>query len=228
MVKSSYDSDFYKQIVSGSASSAAVVVPQICNALGPSSVLEIGCGLATWSAAFVEAGVSDVVAVDGPWVDSASLRVEPSRFVPHDLRTPLDLGRRFDLAVCMEVAEHLPHDMADSIVDVLTTHADTVLFASAIPFQGGTDHINEQPQSYWAAKFLSQGFKCYDSIRAKVWHDQSVEVWYRQNTLIFSRNELPLKSDPVLDVVHPEMLAHYVKDWRGLVRTARRLFGSSS
>jgi len=35
---------------------------------------------------------------------------------------------------------------------------DNVLFSAAIPNQGGTGHINEQWQEYWAEKFYANGF----------------------------------------------------------------------
>lgn len=223
-MKSNYDSKFYDQIIHGSRASAAIVVPMVCSHVKPRSVLEIGCGMATWSAAFLANGVNDVLAVDGPWVSPDALQIDRQYFRSHDLREPFDPGRKFDLAVCMEVAEHLPEAQAQNIVSVLTTHADSVLFAAAIPFQGGTDHINEQPQSYWAAHFAKRGFKHYDFIRSKIWSNKDVELWYRQNTIFYSSKEWQFQNDAILDVVHPEMLSYYLSSWRGIFRAGRRLF----
>jgi SAM-dependent methyltransferase len=218
-----YDSKFYNQIFGGSRDSADIVAPLICGHVNPKSVLEIGCGMATWSAAFLANGVKDVLAVDGPWVNVDSLQIEPRHFRHHDLREPFDPGRKFDLAVCMEVAEHLPESRAEDIVSVLTSHADSVLFAAAIPFQGGTDHINEKPQSYWAALFRDHGFKGYDIIRPEIWSNDRIEVWYRQNTIFYSSKEWDFKDKAIFDVVHPEMMSYYLSDWRGLFRVGRRL-----
>lgn len=222
-MKTEYDVDFYKQIVAGSRKSANIIVPKVCEIVRPDSVIELGCGMATWSAAFLENGVNDLVAVDGPWVDQNAIQIDKSHFHAHDLRQPLDLGRKFDLAICMEVAEHLPIEMAPKIVAALAAHADTVLFAAAIPYQGGTSHINEQPQSYWAKIFKENGMAAFDAIRAKVWNDKEIEIWYRQNTIIYSKSGLHIPVEPVLDVVHPEMLAYYVSGWRGFARIGRRL-----
>lgn len=219
----SYDQKFYKQIAEGSEKSANIVVPLVCDMVKPNSILELGCGVATWSSAFEKNGVSDITAIDGPWVDTASLKISADKFMPHDLRQPLAIERKFDLAICMEVAEHLPEDMAQIIVDLLTENADTILFAAAIPFQGGTDHINEKPQSYWAAMFKERGYICYDAIRPAIWENNDIEFWYRQNTLIFSKNPLNVEQNPILDIVHPEMLLYYAEGWKGVLRASKKL-----
>lgn len=222
-MKNNYDKDFYRNIASGSSLSAQIVVPFVCDVLNPTSVLEIGCGVGTWSQEFVNRGIADVLAVDGPWVDLQSLYIDSSKFKAHDLREPLNIQRRFDLAVCMEVAEHLPESMANMIVSLLTDHADTVLFAAAVPFQGGTDHINEQPQSYWAALFKEKGYEYYDIVRPEIWNNRSVEIWYRQNIIVYSKNKIDLKSKPILDVIHPEILEYYLSNWKGVLRSIRLL-----
>lgn len=69
-----------------------------------------------------------------------------------------DAEYHFDLALCIEVAEHLPPDRADYLVDLLTSSADTVFFSAAHPGQGGTLHLNEQPREWWLEKFRARGF----------------------------------------------------------------------
>lgn len=60
----------------------------------------------------------------------------------------MTFNRRFDLAMTIEVAEHLTPVRADSFVEDLTRLSDVVLFSAAIPAQGGINHVNEQWQSY--------------------------------------------------------------------------------
>ena len=79
--------------------------------------------------------------------------------------------------------------------------APTVVFSAAIPGQGGTQHVNEQWQSYWVELFEQQGFGVHDPLRPAIWDDESVDVWYRQNLLVFGRGRV---SDLVVaDLVHP-------------------------
>jgi SAM-dependent methyltransferase len=162
-----------------------VIVPLVVERLRPRSVVDVGCGLGTWLAVFMENGVADVTGVDGDYVDSSRLEIPAERFVAHDLSTPLSLDRRFDLAVSLEVAEHLPADRAAIFVGSLTALAPFVLFSAAIPFQGGTNHVNEQWPEYWAALFGQRGFLPVDCVRREVWGDENVEWWYAQNTLLF-------------------------------------------
>jgi hypothetical protein len=83
------------------------------------------------------------------------LQIPKERFIPADLRNlpPAAEFGQFDLAICLEIAEHLPESCADALIKFLSELAPAVLFGAAIPGQGGVNHINEQWQSYWVAKF---------------------------------------------------------------------------
>jgi hypothetical protein len=60
------------------------------------------------------------------------------------------------------------------------------LFSAAIPGQGGTEHINEQPPRYWERQFERHGFHPVDAIRPIIWRDRRVEPWYRQNIFLYA------------------------------------------
>jgi SAM-dependent methyltransferase len=185
-----YDAAFYADQADGSLRSARVVVPIVMDLVRPTSVLDVGCGLGTWLAAFAEVGVSDFLGVDGDYVDRAKLKIPADRFRPVNLTDPPALGRTFDLAACLEVAEHLPAPAAPRLVKLLTEAAPAVLFSAAIPGQGGTDHINEQWPSFWRELFTANGFVRLDPIRPRVLRDRRVEWWYQQNAFLFVRQAL--------------------------------------
>jgi SAM-dependent methyltransferase len=153
------------------------------------------------------------VGVDGDCVPPAA---RDDGFVAGDLELPLELGRRFDLAISMEVAEHLSPASAERFVADLARLAPAVLFSAAIPYQGGEHHQNERWQSYWAALFARQGLYPHDVVRPAVWTDPEVEPWYAQNTLLYTGDPGP---SVTLDLVHPR---HYLSALRA--RTARRRF----
>jgi hypothetical protein len=69
-----------------------------------------GAGATTWLKAFIAVGVTDAIGVDRDYVSHDLLRIDADRFIAADLTKPLDLGRMFDLAVCLEVGEHLSED----------------------------------------------------------------------------------------------------------------------
>jgi hypothetical protein len=133
----------------------------------------------------MEAGITDVLGIDGAYVDRGALQLPPDKFKPHDLRQPLKLDRTFDMAISMEVAEHLPARYADEFVALLVDLAPAVLFSAAIPQQGGRRHVNEQWPAYWAQKFATHGYLAIDCIRPQVWDRDDIEWWYAQNTLLY-------------------------------------------
>jgi hypothetical protein len=129
-----------------------------------------------------------------------------------DLRHRISLARSFDLAISLEVAEHLPESRAESFVEDLTRLAPMVLFSAAIPGQGGRDHVNEQWQTYWAAMFSQHDYTLCDFLRPKIWNNRRIAYWYRQNILLFC-NRRSLETFPELEhsphslrlsLVHPE------------------------
>lgn len=209
-----YTRDFYKFEAAGSRQSAEVIVPLVLELVPARSVVDVGCGIGTWLAAFENHGVKEILGVDGDYVDQQQLQIPSDRYIAADVSRPLHLGRRFDLAVSAEVGEHLPADSADTFVASLTQLAPVVLFSAAIPFQQGTQHVNEQWPEYWAEHFQNHGYVPVDAIRAQVWQDDRVEWWYAQNVLLYVRREdLPRypalqqafeRTDPHrLTLVHP-------------------------
>jgi SAM-dependent methyltransferase len=213
----SYSNDFYESRHSGSLQSAALVAPIVIELLRPSSVVDVGCGTGEWLSAFVDEGVEDVMGIDGDYVDRRLLRISPERFVPADLTEPLDVGRRFDLAMSLEVAEHLPPGRGATFVADLVRLAPAVLFSAAIPYQGGVDHVNEQWLPYWMDAFSRHGYRAIDCVRPRVWSDPTVDVWYAQNTMLYVADDLVSRlpavaelasasPSPPLSLVHPR---HY-------------------
>jgi hypothetical protein len=119
-------------------------------------------------------------------VDVSRLHVAPGEFRPVDVARPFELGRRFDLVQCLEVAEHLPEAASRVLVASLALHGDVVLFSAAPPGQGGAHHINEQPLEYWIERFAEHGLAAYDAVRPAVKDVAEIHPWYRYNTLLFA------------------------------------------
>ena len=186
MIEHQYSHDFYDYIDAGSRRSARAVASLLLPEMKIASLLDIGAGHGAWAAEWLAAGVGDVVAVDGDYVARDQLAIPPKNFVAHDLATPLDLERKFDLVQTLEVAEHLPHAKADLFVDNLVAHGDVILFSAAVPHQGGEHHVNEQPPEYWRAKFAARGFTVYDFVRPGLAGTEEVMPWYRFNSYIYA------------------------------------------
>jgi SAM-dependent methyltransferase len=181
-----YDAAFFEIITSTAADSARRVVPELVRWFEPESVVDVGCGEGAWLAEFVTAGCR-CVGIDGPQVDPARLLVPCDAFLVRDLERPLSLaGERFDLAVSLEVAEHLSPARADGFVEDLTRLSDRVLFSAAVPGQGGYGHVNEQPHDYWIRRFEERGYAVTTVLQRRFADDETVASWYRDNLLLFA------------------------------------------
>ena len=178
--------------------SAVEIVPHVVQLVSPSSVVDVGCGVGGWLAAFRDQGVKDFLGIDGKWVHLDDLLIAKDNFRRHDLSTPFNVERRFDLAISLEVAEHIPPASAPAFIDSLTRLSDVVLFSAAIPFQGGTNHFNEQWPPYWIEKFGALGFELFDVLRPRFWDHPTIRWWYAQNMLLFVRGS-SVKRYPLLE-----------------------------
>lgn len=181
------------------------VVPLVLQLTKATSVLDVGCGTGTWLNVFEENGVNDLLGVDGDYVERNMLKIRGELFHAHDLTMPLALGRKFDVVVSLEVAEHIPEQFADVFVESLVTHGDVLLFSAAIPGQGGQNHLNEQWPEYWQKKFEQFGFYFHDVIRPKIWANERVDFWYRQNIFLVNRQKSLLNPFPSFSMVHPQL-----------------------
>jgi SAM-dependent methyltransferase len=200
-----YDSAFFRYINEGAARSARTIIPLVTSTVTIRSVLDVGCGQGAWLSVWRELGIGEAIGVDGAYVNREHLLVPRDSFISQDLARPFELKRRFDLVQSLEVAEHLPRESAAAFVASLVRHADLVLFSAAPPGQGGDNHFNEQPYDYWRSLFAKHDYVALDYIRPRVHNDNTVEPWYRYNTLLYaSRPHLPKLPAALLDSRIPE------------------------
>lgn len=181
-----YSSGFYDYIDAGSRRSARAVASLLLGEMRIESLLDVGGGHGAWAAEWMAAGVPDVLAVDGDYVQPEKLAIPLERFRPHDLTQPLDLGRRFDLVQSLEVAEHLPEHLSNRFVESLVRHGDVILFSAAVVHQGGEHHVNEQPPEYWRKRFAQHGYDAYDWLRPQLRSNGRVMPWYKFNSVIYA------------------------------------------
>jgi SAM-dependent methyltransferase len=181
---------------------AKAFMPFLNEIIEPQSVIDIGCGLGTWLKVFQENGVVNILGVDGAEINVELLAIERKAFHSHNLCETLNLGKKFDLALCLEVAEHLPLENSDNIIDSVVNHSDVILFSAALPKQGGQNHVNEQPFSFWVKKFNERGFVVRDTFRAKIWDNENIDWWYRQNIFLVERGNI-LNQEKIPEYYHP-------------------------
>lgn len=156
-----YNSSYYEYVDAEASRSAGVIVSFIVEDARPQSLVDIGCGT---GALLCEARMHGL-ATRGYEYSPAALAVCHSRGL--DVRSfdleadsSLAIDDRWDVAVCLEVAEHIPPAAGDRLVVLLAASSDVVYFSAAVPGQGGgVDHINEQPHAYWIERFEREGLR---------------------------------------------------------------------
>lgn len=232
----------YKRGITNSLSSAKVIVPLICKVTHPKSVIDIGCGVGVWLSEFRRNGVPVVNGVDGPWVLNESLLIEKENIEIYDFeddkRSVQSIkSKRYDLAVCLEMAEHVSANRADYIIKTLTQAADVIYFSGATPYSGGMHHINEQWQSYWISKFEHEGYIMVDYIRPKIWNNRNVCYFYAEESFLFVKKEKiedfpelkqEIRDNVICNLVHPihfkDQIIKPTHNWDYLFSMQKRLF----
>lgn len=194
-----YTGDYYDGIVDDSTRSRDAIFP-IVGVKG--SIVDVGCGIGQWGV-----GLERYTGIDFR-IPKDKLLVKD--YIEQDIRKPFDIDKRFDLVLCLEVAEHLEEEYADILVDNLCKLGDKILFSAAIPYQGGNNHVNEQWQTYWAEKFALMGYG--GRMIKEVREANDACLWYRQNTVIYEKDA---KGGSVEDYVLPEYYIQIVKHLKG-------------
>lgn len=175
-----YDAAFYELEGKVAAESAAVVLPWLFEEYPEiRTVVDVGCGTGEWAAEAIRHGK---IAVGLDLHSPKELHQAP--VFPVDLAITTDFGR-YDLAICLEVAEHLPAESGPGLVEALA-NSELVLFSAATPGQPGVDHINCQPHEYWHELFLENGFD--KIIHLGPGFSEPVADFYQRNMYLYERS----------------------------------------
>ncbi len=145
-------------------------------------------------------------------------------FIQHDLTEPLWLdqteagyragdwlsrkwlnqgyGIHFDLITCLEVAEHLPMDAHETLVDTIARHlrpmpnyeeqSGLLLFSAAPPGQAGEHHIGCRPARDWRSMFHERGLSYREDLTRQLAHliafvSGPASHWLAANLSVYDR-----------------------------------------
>ena len=170
----------------------------------PQSLLDAGCGVGVWSKAALNLGVKEVIALDAGELDADKLLVPAKRFQRQLLNERFTLSRKFEVAICLEVGEHLAAEDAPVLIANLVDHTDVIYFSAACPGQPGQGHINCQWPEYWQDLFNAEGYVCDDAIRWELWNVSEIGFVYRQNLFCARRDPMHAGREVrIKPVVHP-------------------------
>ena len=173
--------------------------------LGVNSIVDFGCSIGTYLEYFLSVGC-DVRGFEYCY-EECKKNIEKvkglSPFISFgDVTTKIETSQKYELAMSTEVAEHIPENKSDVLVDNLCNSSDKyILFTAARKGQGGTGHINCQDPEYWIEKFKEKGWSLNQSLVDKIRSNMSPSastgdnnypmVWsfIYDNLMVFSKND---------------------------------------
>jgi hypothetical protein len=205
----------------------------------PKSLVDVGCGRGAWLKVAQNLGVNNLLGIDGQWNNKKLIlrntKTSKINFIHKDLNFFFKVDKKYDLAICLEVAEHLNRSSAINLVKSIINLSDTIVFSAAFNMQGGVMHINEREHSYWGQLFLKNNFFVFDLFRPYLWKNNNISFWYRQNSFLFVRkntkisniliknNINPLSNIEFMDCVHPELFYRRVGE-QGIKFYIKKIF----
>ena len=179
-----------------SAHTVAAVLHEIFR---PARLADIGCGCGVYSDFFSRRGV-EVLSIDGvraPPEDSFPVPVEV-----RDLTVPFEnVWGRFDLTLCLEVAEHIPEADCDTFLDNVLRFGDRLAISAAPPAQGGHHHVNEKPKRYWVERLARRGYAYNRAATGRLIERLKIEkppfMWMGQHISVYEkvRDGYPVSRD---------------------------------
>lgn len=221
---------FSKSAMDADRVSATVIVPHILRLFpGSTSVADFGCGPGIFLRQFMLAGL-DVEGFDYGHQAPENLVIPHEKFIqaePGELFSP---SRKYDLALSLDVADHLQAGHEHNLLDTLAAASDIIIFAAA-----AHRHESDRPENvrwpwHWIRLFGERDFQCIDVLRPLLWRDGTVLWQYRQNLLLFMRNEAvsrfpqlgEMPSFSGYPLIHPDMYAHLIKEKHAEIESLRQ------
>lgn len=148
------------------------------------TVYDIGCGPGTYVNSMRDLGLNAF----GFDIDD---RIEGNDCLFSFDFTKASLADTCDLAICLEVAEHVEEKYADKLVANVVSSISkggTLVWTAAVPGQGGIGHINCQPKEYWEEKLTALGLERLPDKEKELIEYVQTDVhlgWFVNNLMIF-------------------------------------------
>ena len=161
----------------------------------PTRSVDFGCGCGFILEKLLMHGITDVQGIEG------SEKVLP--FIPESLKDKIVIAdvllyepKICDLAITIEVAEHLKtHDSAKFVNNICSASDNLIWWTAAPPGQVGTGHVNCQDMCWWVDVFEEVGLFEPDWERTYYLKQEMLQnhqlcvgfPWLRDNFILWSK-----------------------------------------
>ena len=185
-----FDRSFFDKNLEWNMPIAGKLVDVLMRYFHPRSVVDVGCGNAEFLSVFQKRDVL-IKGYEGSHhaIDSSLIGKE---FIEQfDLKNTIQDSRKYDLVLCLEVAEHIEKDYSQKLVENVTKLGDVILFSAAPPGQGGHFHMNEQPREFWINFFAIRNFSIDEHLTEALKNEmikKGILSWYCDNLMVFKRS----------------------------------------
>ncbi len=151
-----YDIDFFKWHFDNVHDQSVEVGVQFALDHKFKSIVDFGCGIGSYLEGAWECG-ADIKGYEISEHARTYTTKEIQSFIEYKDLLSVNPDR-YDVCICIEVAEHVDPFSSRKLVDILTRSSDYIVFSAAPPGQEGTGHINCQEFEFWAGLFEKKGF----------------------------------------------------------------------
>ena len=189
-----YSDQFYESVTNRAEYSSRIIFSLLKNALHPKTFVDVGSGDGVWSLSALEhfESINHVEAWDllaeKTYLDIAKKRFPSKNIISKRIdfeSSDYGVEMVYDLAVCLETFEHLSPSACEKLSLFFSSHTRILIFSGAVPGQGGTNHINEQPFKTWQRNLLDFGFFPLDFIRPNIQDKKNVPSYYKNNIVLW-------------------------------------------
>jgi len=160
----------------------------ILKTFNPKSVIDFGCGTGDLLHLFEKKG-TEILGIDGSRANRNHCKINKDNFLLFDIRNKYKSKKKYDLCLCLEVAEHIEERYSDILINSLARSSPNIVFTAAPPGQEGLNHVNLKPYDWWIRKFEGINFKFDKSLTEYLKREMTkipdIHAWYIKNLLVF-------------------------------------------
>jgi predicted TPR repeat methyltransferase len=152
-----YDEQYFGERMGWKDEVYSVIAQSIIKHFDPKSLIDIGCGNGVLLESLRAYNVT-TKGIEGSINGVQICTTKGLNVAQYDLRKKIVHTDTFDVAVSIEVAEHIEEEYVDIFIDNVCSFSDTIILTASPVDDGGVYHHNVKDKTYWKEKFLERNY----------------------------------------------------------------------